>query len=263
MSTSMKILRYELSNVLRSRWVLVYTLLLLLLTDALFRFGGSGSRAILSLLNVVLILVPLVSVVFGTMYLYHSREFIELLLAQPVSRRSLYAGLYGGVVVPLCGAFLAGVGLPLIWGARGEAGIAGALVVLLGSGTLLTLVFTGLAFLVALRFEDRAKGLGLAILLWLVTGLLWDAFILFIVASFGEYPLETPVLALTMLNPVDLARILLLLQFDIAALMGYTGAVFERFFGSALGITLSVGALMVWTLVPAIWGARRFERKDF
>ena len=54
--------------------------------------------------------------------------------------------------------------------------------------------------------------------------------------TWSDYPLELPLLGLTLLNPVDLGRVLLLLQFDNAALLGYTGAVFERFFGSALGM---------------------------
>ena len=89
--TAVKVLRYELRDLRRSRWLLGYVLLLLALTDALLRFGGGGPRAVLSLMNVVLVFVPLVSVVFGTMYLYGARDFIELLLAQPVGRGSLFA----------------------------------------------------------------------------------------------------------------------------------------------------------------------------
>ena len=94
MTTTVRVLKYELHNVVRSRAVLVYTLFLFLLTDVLFRFGGEGARVVLSLLNVVLLFVPLVSVVFGTMYVYSAREFTELLLAQPVGRRSLFGRHY-------------------------------------------------------------------------------------------------------------------------------------------------------------------------
>jgi energy-coupling factor transporter ATP-binding protein EcfA2 len=82
------VLGYSLSNLRRNWWVLGYGLLFLFLTDALFRFGGGGPRVAASLMNVVLIVIPLVSVVFGTLYFSNSREFIELLLAQPVSRPS-------------------------------------------------------------------------------------------------------------------------------------------------------------------------------
>ena len=84
MRTVRKVLSSQLRNVLRSRWVLGYAVLLFGITELLLRFGGSGERALLSLLNVVLLLLPLVSVIFGTLYVYNAREFIEMLLAQPV-----------------------------------------------------------------------------------------------------------------------------------------------------------------------------------
>jgi len=262
MTTVARLLRYELRNVMRSRWLIGYALLFVLLTDALFRFGGSGSRVILSLTNVVLALIPLVSVVFGTMYVYQAREFIELMLAQPVSRRSLFAGLYGGLVLPLAAAFALGVGLPFVLHG-GVAGQGAGFAILLGSGVLLTLVFTGLALLVALRIQDRAMGLGVAILLWLSAAILYDGLVLLLVAWFRDYPLETPVLVATLLNPVDLGRVLLLLQFDMSALLGYTGAVFERFFGSGTGTIVSLAALGLWVLAPLAAALRQFKRKDW
>ena len=64
-------------------------------------------------------------------------------------------------------------------------------------------------------------------------------------------------------NPVDLARVLMLLRFDVPALMGYTGAVFERFFGGAGGTLAAISALVLWTVGPLLLGARSFRRKDF
>jgi Cu-processing system permease protein len=261
--TSMTVFRYELQDLRRSRWVLGYVLCLLLLTEALLRFGGGGPRAVLSLMNVVLAVVPLVSVVFGTMYLYGSRDFIGLLLAQPVGRGPLFAGLYGGLAIPLAAGFLLGVGLPFIWDGAGQGALAGPLAVLLGAGTLVTLVFTAVAVLVSLRVGDRARGLGLAILLWVAATALYDALIVIVATAFSDYPLELPLIGLTILNPVDLARVLLLLRLDTAALMGYTGAVFERFFGSLLGSALSAGALILWCAVPLAMARHRFCRKDF
>ena len=216
----------------------------------------------ISLLSVVLIVVPLVSVVFGAMHLYGARDFIELLLAQPVRRRTLFLGLYGGLAVPLVLAFVAGVGLPFVW-SEGNGSAAPAVALLLLTGTLLTLAFVGLAFFIALEFEDRGKGLGVAILVWFVTTALYDALLVMVVTGLADYPLEIPLIGLTLLNPVDLGRILLLLQADTAALMGYTGAVFERFFGSSVGILTAGGALLVWTVVPVAVGLRKFRLKDF
>jgi Cu-processing system permease protein len=80
---------------------------------------------------------------------------------------------------------------------------------------------------------------------------------------FADLPLERPALVAMVANPIDLARVLILLRLDAAALMGYTGAVFERFFGSTWGAVLASLALVMWTGVPLLLGARRFQRKDF
>lgn len=263
MRTARKILGYQLRDIARNRWVLGYTGLLLLLTEALFQLGGDAGRVVLSLLNLVLILVPLVALVFGTLYLYSAREFIELLLAQPVGRGAMFAGLWAGLALPLSGALVAGVGLPfLLHLGAGAAPLRPALV-LLGTGVLLTLAFTAIAFLIALWWDDRARGFGVALLTWLGCAVLYDGLVLLVVALFSRWPLETPLLVLTLLNPLDLGRVLLLLDFDVAALLGYTGAVFQRFLGTPLGMAVAVGALLLWTAVPLALGLRRFRRRDF
>jgi Cu-processing system permease protein len=80
---------------------------------------------------------------------------------------------------------------------------------------------------------------------------------------FGDYPLERAVIAVSMLNPIDLARIMIMLEFDISALMGYTCAVFNRLFGSGLGVAMAGGMLAVWLAVPMWAGLRVFKKKDF
>jgi Cu-processing system permease protein len=260
---TLKIARYQLQDVVRSRWILFYGLFFLVLTDALFRFGGGGERVLLSLLNVVLIAVPLVSAVLGAMYLYGAREFTELLLSQPVRRRSLFWGLFLGLALPMSGAFALGTGLPFLYHGGLAGGGAGPVVLLIGTGILLTLVFASLAFLVALLTEDRIKGLGLCLALWLFFTVIFDGLVLLAIHLFGDFPMERTVIGLSLLNPVDLGRILLLLNFEISALMGFTGAVFQQFFGSAKGQLLTAGALLLWLVVPFLLGLRAFERKNF
>ena len=258
-----KVVKYEVSNVLRSRWLLAYALFFLVATDALLRFGGDGTKALLSLVSVVLFIIPLVGVVFGTTYLYDAREFTELLLAQPVGRRGLFAGLYLGLALPLSLGFAAGVALPFAWHGFDAEGQRAALATLVATGVALTFVFVALAFVIALRSDDKVRGLGAAIGVWLLLGLLYDGLVLFVVAMFGDYPLERPMLALMLANPVDLARVLLLLHFDVSALMGYTGAVFQRFFAGTTGIAIAAVALLAWIAAPVALGMRAFRRKDF
>lgn len=258
-----KVAGYELSDVARSRWLLAYLLFFLVTTESLLRFGGGGGRALLSLASVVLFVIPLVGLVFGTTYLYDAREFTELLLAQPVGRGGLFAGLFAGLALPLAGAFAIGVGLPFAWHGFGAPGEAATLAVLVGTGTALTVAFVALAFLIALHSDDKVRGLGLAIGVWLVMSLLYDGVVLLGVAIFADFPIERPLLGLMFANPIDLARVLLLLRLDAGAVQGYTGAVFARFFGSALGTAVAAATLVLWAAIPAVLALRTFRRRDF
>jgi Cu-processing system permease protein len=137
------------------------------------------------------------------------------------------------------------------------------LFVLMLCGSLLTAIFTALAFLISVSFEDRIKGFGMAILLWLFTAVIYDGLLLAFLVIFDEYPLEKISIGITLFNPIDLSRILILLRLETAALMGYTGAVFEKFFGTAQGILISFFTLIVWVVLPLMLFVRKVSRKDF
>jgi len=126
----------------------------------------------------------------------------------------------------------------------------------------LTGVFVSLAFLAAVLTRDKAKAIGIALLFWFYFSLIYDGFLLWFVYAFSDYPLEKITLTLIALNPVDLARVIMLLQLDISALMGYTGAFYKEFFGSNTGIILSTGLLAVWIALPCYLSLRIFVRKD-
>lgn len=257
-----KILKYQLRDVIRSKWIIAYSLFFLVLTDILFRFGGDGVRVATSMMNVVLIVIPMASIILGAFYLYNTREYIEMLLCHPVRRHQLFWGMFLGLGLPLVAAFAGGVLLPYVYhGAGPEAWIA--VLMLAFTGSMLTVIFVGIAYYLALRFDDRIKGLGLALVICLFFTIIYDGIILFVIYMLASYPLEKPVLALSLFNPIDLGRILLLLQFDLSALMGLTGAVFRDFFGTFLGMMIALGSLLLWLFIPVLAGFRRFLVKDF
>lgn len=257
------IIKNEWRTLLRGKWMVGYALIFLVLTDSLLRFGGGGAETLLSLSNVMLLFVPLVSMIYGILYIYQSKEFVELLLTQPIKRSVLYWGLFLGISTPLMAAFVFGAMVPLGW--HGILLLDGtASIMVLGLGAVLTLIFTSLGFVLGLMFyEDRIKGFGFTIVIWLFMAILYDGLVLMLVFTFGDYPLEKFVIAVSMLNPIDMARIMVMLEFDVSALMGYTGAVFNRFFGSSMGIITASGMLAIWLAVPMWFGLRVFEKKDF
>jgi len=217
----------------------------------------NSSKAVLSLLNIVLIVVPLVSMVFSTIHWYNSYEFIELMLTQPISRKKVLWSEYTGISSSLVTAFLIGVGLPVVIYDFNSTGIALILV-----GSLLTLVFTSIAFLASVKSKDKARGIGTALLLWFYFALIYDGLVLTVLFAFSDYPMEKITLLLSSLNPIDLGRIYLMLQMDVSALMGYTGATYKDFFGSGIGLLYTLGIMLIWVAVPVLLALRSFNKKD-
>src|SRR5690606_3296192 len=92
-----KIIKYVIADLLRSRAIMVYAVLLLVLSFSVFSIEDHPEKGVVSLLNIVLFVVPLVSIVFSTVYLYNSAEFIELLVSQPLKRRTIWISLFAGL----------------------------------------------------------------------------------------------------------------------------------------------------------------------
>ncbi len=252
-----KVIKYVLADILRNRIVMLYTLLLLAVSCTVLGLEDNVNKGMLSLLNVTLIIVPMMCIIFTTIYQYNSSEFIELLVSQPLRRRHIWLSLFAGLGGALSIALLIGIGLPVLLFQPNATGV-----VMVLAGVALSVIFVAIGLMASARTRDKARGIGKAILLWLFWSLLWDALVLFALFQFSDYPLEKPMIILSFLNPIDLARILILLRMDVSALMGYSGAVFHEFFGTAGGMLLSALVLLIWVAVPLWLSTRAFRRKD-
>lgn len=258
-----KIFKYSLSDLLRSSWSYFYLSFYLLLGFGLLFFNPDVSKSVITLMNIIVVFSSLIAVVFGIMYYYNSREFIELLLAQPIKRSDIFIGQYMAVSVSLSLSLLLGVGIPFLIYGVADADLVKKFLVLMIAGIFLNFIFVAVAYNIALYHENRIKGFSYAILFWLFMTLIYDGLFLVSLMTFKEYPLENASLVATLFNPIDLSRILILLQLDIAALMGYTGAVFKSFFGTSWGLSIAVSCLSLWVIVPVMNLRRKGNKKDF
>jgi Cu-processing system permease protein len=179
------------------------------------------------------------------------------MVSQPIKRSKIWISLYMGLCLALITAFFIGIGLPLLLYAPLHIGIVFNI-----TGFLVTIIFIAIAFLSAVLARDKAKGIGMSIMLWLFFTMLFDGLVLFMLFQLADYPIEQAMVLITMLSPVDIARILMLLQLDISALLGYTGAIFKAFYGSENGIIVSFLILFVWAMVPFLISLKKFNKKD-
>ena len=252
-----KIIKYVIADILRNKIVIAYTAFLLVMSLSVFTLEDNASKGLLSLLNIILLIVPLVSIVFSTIYIYNSSEFIELLVSQPLKRKTIWLSLFSGLAVSLSLSFFIGAGVPILIYQASPTGI-----MMLITGLFLSVIFVSIAILASVTTRDKAKGIGKVILLWLYFSILFDGLILFLLFQFADYPLEKAMVAVSAFNPIDLSRILILLQMDVSALMCYTGAIFRNFFGTQAGIILAIFVLLLWMIAPLWLSLRSFTTKD-
>ena len=251
------IVKYMILDLVRNKTILVYTIILAVLSTSILAFDSNASKGLRSLMNITLLFVPIVTILFATIYYFNSIEFTELLLAQPVKRPAVLLAEYIGLSVSLLFAYFIGIGLPILFIVPSYAGFT-----LIITGILLTLIFSAFALLIFVMFKDKTKGIGMAIITALFFTILFDGLLMAFIYSFSDYPIEETVVGILSFNPVDLARVLMLLKLDVAVLMGYSGAVFKKFLGSSAGTIYSLSLLMFWVILPLLLSVRIFNKKD-
>ncbi|MCC6540833.1 MAG: ABC transporter permease subunit [Flavobacteriales bacterium] len=252
-----KVCKYTLLDLARNRFAMGYTILLFAVSTGMFMIEGDNTKALITLSQVVLALTPLLALVFTIIYFYNQYEFTVLLAVQPIGRRSIVLAQFLAVSSALLAAFMLGVGLPVLAWAPGAVGAT-----LLVSGAALTTVFCAVGAWIAVTQRDRARAVGIGLVTWVFLVLVYDSLLLWLMFAFSDRPIEPLIVPLAALNPIDLSRMLIMLRIDLAALLGYTGAVYHQFFGSTGGMVVSLLALMLWTALPCWWAVRAFARKD-
>ncbi len=262
----------EFRRAVESRWLFAFAALFALFVLGLSYFGlaqsreagfQSFARVTLSLLNLVLFTVPLAGLLLGVGSVAGS-DGLSLLLAQPVSRREVLLGKMLG----LGGAFFAaqllgfgggGVVVALSAGAEGVRGFA----VLCALSLVIGWLGCATGLFLAVLWPDRLRALTSALGLWLLMVVAYDLAVLGATTLLNGIPLQTVLLPALLLNPVDLARVLVTLAVGAGALFGPTSAVLVHTLGTATGITLGVCVLLAEAVVPLLGAIFLFERRDW
>ncbi len=257
----------------RNRWVVSFAALFASLTLAVAYFGmvTSGyagfqdfTRTAASLVNVGGFLIPLFALVLGVFSFVTHPEYLELLATQPVSRTRVLLGRYLGLSLTVLGASALGFGLPgvMIAVAAGSEGAQRYLAVI-GYLSLLALAFTGIALLVTLLVHRRQIALGIALGVWVFFELAYGVIMLASTLYLPAKVLKTTLLVGLLGNPVDLARVLSLLQVGGPHLFGPAGATLVKLTGStAVATALGLVGLLLWVVVPLLVAVRLFKRQN-
>jgi Cu-processing system permease protein len=254
-----RLIKYELLNIMRSRWLVAYILFLASMGGLFRYFVGDVHKAIVTLSSIMVVVVPLVTALFTTFYWYASERQTGLVLTQPLSRRHLFFVRWVAVALTLIVSFWVGALLPFALPLKHghELLIMGLI------GTLLTMTFAGLGTWLAVAIHDRMWGVGLAFGIWVYLVLIHDALLLVLLLVTRRYPMDLPATLIAMLNPIGLARVVLMVQQDVAMLLGHSGALVRNLLLSNYGVFFAVVLGLSWSVLPIFFGYRKFRKADF
>jgi Cu-processing system permease protein len=266
--------RYELLLAVRSRWLQIFAAVFAALALAVagsgyILSGGHGvqdfSRTAVSLVQIVLLLVPLASLVFGGLALTPDRGAAELIYSQPVSRRIVLLGRLLGVWIALAAAELLGFGVAGIV-VQSQAGVDGVwrflTVVITAVGV--TAIFLGIAAAIASRSQGRrTRVLAVALVAWFVCVLLFDVAALGAASLLRSGAASRLLIVATLINPIDAARTGALLAIDGTSAFGAASLALLRFTGGLSGAFGAIAlSLMLWLIAPVWLAARSISRAD-
>jgi Cu-processing system permease protein len=259
----------EMRDTLYSRWLIGFGALFALLTVGISYYGLAGAREVgfqgfnlvaASVLNLILFTVPMVAMIQAALNLAHDDDGLSILLTQPLSRSEALLGKYLGMAGALLATILGGLSLGgLVVMIMTSAADAGAFALLMALTAVLIVLFLAIGTLIATRWRERTKALGISLSLWFILVILYDLGIFGVAVAGAGMPLRTLFLIALAGNPVDSVRVMYLLATGTNGFVGPTGAVLAETLGSPLGLTALTGMLCLWTvgsLGAATWVLR-------
>lgn len=264
----------EMIDSIRSRWLTTFAAVFGILALLISFFGMSGlglggiqgfNRVTASLLNLVLYLLPLISLVMGASTVAGEKESgsLHVLLTQPLQKSEVITGKFCGLALSLLAAILTGfggAGLVMTW----KAGLLNIedYLVFVALSVVLALVFLSVALLISVISQRRSQALGLAIFVWFIMILVYD-FLAIGVASMQQVTIVVPLLlVLLLLNPADMVRVLVILQMGGEATFGPTLAALTRTLSQGSGQFFLLMALALWIVLPVLLATLLFQRKQ-
>jgi Cu-processing system permease protein len=256
----MTIAQKEVRDALRNRWFILFTIAFAGLALALSLLSqpsgthlrlASYGRTAASLINLVLLFVPLIALTLGASGLASDRETgaLAYLLAQPVTHAEVLFGKYIGMGAALLSSLALGFGAAgIALTQQGQAAHAVGYLITVGLACLLALAMLGVGFLIAVLVRKTSTALTSALFAWLVLVFVGDLGVMG-AAIITQMPIAT-VFWIATINPLQMFKMAAILKIQAnLEVLGPAGLYATETYGTALMPMLIVG-LLLWIILP-------------
>jgi len=258
----------------RSRWMVGFGILFAALIAGVSYYGltflgyeaefQDFYRTTVTMLNLVLIIVPVVALVAGGQSLCGDPGYFEFLASQPLGRSDILLGKVLGLFAALTFMTVGGFGLGgLIIVLKTQSTGIWKYFIFVGVSVALGLVFICLAALLSIIARRRPMAIITALILWLFFLFVYDFIVLSASYYIEEAHLRNMLYFSLLGNPIDIARVVVLMSVGGESALGAAGAGLLRMFGGEVTSAIAaVGLFSIWMLAPLSGAALLFRGQD-
>lgn len=249
----------ELSDKLKSKWVMVIGAAFALFTLVISYFGAAAAgvtgfqrldATIASLTSLVIYFIPILALTLGGGIIADERDkgTLELFLTAPISIGEFISGKFSGLSLSLGISTIAGFGgAGIVLVLKTGVAAAGGYLLFMAHSILLGMMFLSLSFLISILFYERARVIALTIFLWLFFTILYDLGLIgLLILTKGRIGADVLSLLL-LLNPVDVYRILNFISIgESAVFIGLASVDLPAF----MSVPVLWSVCMIWIMAP-------------
>ena len=260
----------ELSDKLKSKWVVVIGSGFALFTLVITYFGGAPAgvsgfmsidASIASLTSLVTYFIPILALTLGGGIIADEQEkgTLGIFLASPISVGEFIIGKFAGLAIALILSIVAGLGIAgaiLIFKTGIDA--VGPFLVFVVNSVILGVIFLSVSFLISILLYERTKVIALTIFVWLLFTIIYDlALIGLLIITKGEIGISLFSILL-MFNPVDIYRILNFVSIgEFQVLIGLASVELPVY----IRTSMLLGISLIWIIAPLVISYYYFKKR--
>jgi len=253
----------------RNPWAYSFMALFCLFSLALLlmpsdRLAEGYSAAAGSMLNLMLYLLPLMTLLIGSFSLASEKEegSWDLLATYPMGTFAFLAGKMAGLAAVLLSVVAFGFGLTGVLGAlAGKAPDAGVLGMFFAFAAGLILLFLAAAAVIGTLAESRWQALTVSVAVWFFLIIAWPTLL---IAGLGllPHPWIKPVLAaLTAINPAELVRLFVVVKLGGGSVFGPEYYAWMNWVRGAGGTVGFLAVCLLWIATALAFSHFMWERR--
>ncbi|WP_374724259.1 ABC transporter permease [Calidifontibacillus erzurumensis] len=262
----------ELLDSIRNRWFFTFLVTFIILAFSIIYMGiikstGLGfesfNKTTGSLLNLILFLVPMITLLLGSTSISGEKEHgtLNLILSKPISAVEYILGKYFGIATALMLTIVVGFGLMgMVVAFKVSIADARSYIIFVLLSLLLVLSFLSISMFISVLVKKRITAIIVSTIIWFFFILVYDLIVMACANFFQGTSMALFLLISILLNPADSVRTLAIVNLGGETIFGPSLIELTRMITNVSSELLLIAAIFAWIIIPLYFTVFFFKR---